>query len=78
MLFWNKYQVICGAGDPLIPNIDRRSKKNSLTKEDPSESRFGYAEIQDAYHGFICEQWASFNSNSSSLSWKLLRSEFYF
>ena len=37
-----------------------------------------HMEIEDADHGFMCEQRASFNPNASALGWKLLMSELSF
>ena len=73
-----KLTCICGTGDLLIPKADRTSIKEALNKEDPSQSRFNYLEIEDADHGFMCEQRASFNPNASALAWKLLMSELTF
>ena len=73
-----KLTCICGTVDPLIPQSDRTSIKEALSKEDPSQSRFSYVEIEDADHGFMCEQRTSFNPNASALGWKLLMSELSF
>tara|TARA_E500000331_G_scaffold80589_1_gene76118 strand:- start:112 stop:231 length:120 start_codon:yes stop_codon:yes gene_type:complete len=35
-----------------------------------------YVEIEDADHGFMCEQRASFSPNASTLGWQLLMNEF--
>ena len=73
-----KLTCICATGDPLIPQTDRTSIKDAISKEDPSQSRLSYVEIDDAGHGFMCEQRASFNPNASVLGWKLLMSELSF
>ena len=73
-----KLTCICGTGDPLIPQADRTSIKEALSKKDPSQSRLSYVEIEDADHGFMCEQRASFSPNASALGWKLLMSELSF
>ena len=73
-----KLTCICGTGDPLIPQADRISIKDALKKKDPSQSRLSYVEIEDADHGFMCEQRASFNPNASAFGWKLLMSELSF
>ena len=67
---------ICGTGDPLIPEADRTSIQEALIKADPSEVRLSYIEIEDADHGFMCEQRASFSPNASTLGWQLLMNEF--
>ena len=67
-----KLTCICGTGDPLITQMHRTSIKEALRKEDPSQSRLSYVEIEDADHGFMCEQRASFNPNASILGWQLL------
>jgi len=71
-----KLTCICGTGDPLIPEADRTSIQQALREEDPSEIRLSYVEIEDADHGFMCEQRASFNPNASTLGWQLLMNEF--
>ena len=71
-----KLTCICGTDDPLIPQSDRKSIKEALSKKDPSQSRFSYVEIEDADHGFMCEQRASFNPNASTLGWQLIMNEF--
>ena len=73
-----KLTCICGTGDPLIQQADRISIKDALSKEDPSQSRLSYVEIEDADHGFMCEQRASFNPNASAIGWKLLMNELTF
>ena len=73
-----KLTCIYGTGDPLIPQADRTSIKDALSKEDPSQSRLSYREIEDADHGFMCEQRASFNPNASAIGWKLLMNELTF
>ena len=59
-------QLTCiyGTDDPLIPEADRTSIQEALSKADPSEVRLSYVEIGDADHGFMCEQRASFNPNA--------------
>ena len=69
---------ICGTSDPLIPEADRTSIQEALINTDPSGVRLSYVEIEDADHGFMCEQRASFNPNASVLGWKLLMSELSF
>ena len=71
-----KLTCICGNVDPLIPEADRTSIQQALKEEDPSEIRLSYVEIEDADHGFMCEQRASFNPNASTLGWQLLMNEF--
>ena len=73
-----KLTCICGTGDPLITEADRTSIQEALSKADPSEVRLSYVEIEDADHGFMCEQRTSFNPNASVLGWKLLMSELSF
>ena len=73
-----KLTCICGTSDPLIPEADRASIQQALSKEDPSESRLSYVEIKDADHGFMCEQRASFNPNASNFGWQLLMNELSF
>ena len=71
-----KLTCICGTGDPLIPEADRISIQQALKEADSSEVRLSYVEIEDANHGFMCEQRGSFNPNASSLGWQLLMNEF--
>ena len=66
---------ICGTSDPLIPEADRTSIQEALSKADPSEVRLSYVEIEDADHGFMCEQRASFTPNASTLGWQLIMNE---
>tara|TARA_Y100001968_G_scaffold288368_1_gene290568 strand:- start:341 stop:589 length:249 start_codon:yes stop_codon:yes gene_type:complete len=73
-----KLTCICGTSDPLIPEADRASIQQALSKEDPTESRLSYVKIKDADHGFMCEQRASFNPNASNFGWQLLRNELSF
>ena len=73
-----KLTCICGTNDPLIPQPDRTSIQEALSKENPSQNRLSYVEIEDADHGFRCEQRASFNPNASALGWKLLMGELSF
>ena len=73
----NSGKLTC-IGDPLIPEADRTSIKDALKKEDPSQIRLSYVEIEYADHGFMCEQRASFNPNASALGWKLLMNELSF
>ena len=65
-------------GDSLIPQSDSQLIKNDLEKEDPSLSRLSYVETEDADHGFMCEQRASFNPNSFTHGWQLLMNELSF
>jgi carboxymethylenebutenolidase len=59
----------------LIPQTDQAAIKNALKKEDPNGSRMSYVEIEDADHGFMCEQRGSFNPKASTLGWQLLMNE---
>ena len=70
-----KLTCIYGTGDPLIPEADRISIQQALREEDPSEIRLRYIEIEEADHGFMCEQRASFSPNASKLGWQLLMNE---
>jgi len=70
-----KFICICGNADPLIPLVDRTAIKNALIKEDPSQNRLSYLEIDDADHGFMCEERASFDLNASNVCWQLLMKE---
>ncbi len=70
-----KLICICGNADLLIPLVDRTAIKNALIKEDPSQNRLSYLEIDDADHGFMCEQRASFSLNASNVCWQLLMKE---
>ena len=71
-----KLTCICGTGDPLIPEADRISIQQALKEADSSEVRLSYVEIEDADHGFMCEQRGSFNPNASILGWQLLMNGF--
>ena len=73
-----KLTSIYGTGDPLIPQADRTSIKDALSKEDPTQSRLSCVEIEDADHGFMCEQQAIINPNASAIGWKLLMNELTF
>ena len=64
-----KLTCICGTCDPLISEADLTSIQQALREEDPSEIRLSNVEIEDADHGFMCEQGANFNPMASRLSW---------
>ena len=66
---------VCGLADPLIPQTDQAAIKNALNKEDPNGTRMNYVEIEDADHGFMCEQRASFSPKASTYGWQLLMDE---
>ncbi len=71
-----KLTCICGTGDPLIPEADRTSIQLALREADPFEVRLSYLEIEDADHGFMCEQRASFSPNASTIGWQLIMNAF--
>ena len=42
---------------------------------DPLAERFSYVEIENADHGFMCEERESFNKDASLIGWNLLMKE---
>ena len=71
-----KLNFICGSADDLIPLKDRLEIKKRFKKLDPLEERFIYAEIENADHGFMCEERESFDKGASLIGWNLLMEEF--
>ncbi len=70
-----KLTCLCGTADPLIPASDREAIKEALKRENPDSKRLSYIEIDEADHGFMCEQRSSFNPKASELGWQLLLAE---
>ena len=71
-----KLNFICGSSDDLIPLQDRLEIKKRFKKVDPLEERFIYVEIENADHGFMCEERESFDKGASLIGWNLLMEEF--
>ena len=71
-----KLNFICGSSDDLIPLRDRLEIKKRFKKLDPFGKRFSYFEIENADHGFMCEQRDSFDEAASLIGWNLLMKEF--
>ena len=71
-----KLNFICGSADDLIPLKDRLEIKKRFKKLDPLEQRFSYVEIENADHGFMCEERDSFDKDASLIGWNLLMEEF--
>ena len=71
-----KLNFICGSADDLIPLKDRLEIKKRFKKLDPLEERFSYVEIENADHGFMCEERDSFDKDASLIGWNLLMKEF--
>ncbi len=70
-----KLTCLFGTRDLLIPSSDREKIQEELKKEDPDGNRFIYIEIDEADHGFMCEERASFSNKGSELGWQLLLAE---
>jgi len=70
-----KLNFICGSADDLIPLKDRLEIKKRFEKLDPLEERFSYVEIENADHGFMCEERNSFDKSASLIGWNLLMKE---
>ena len=71
-----KLNFICGSSDDLIPLRDRLEIKKRFKKLDPFGKRFSYVEIENADHGFMCEERDSFDEAASLIGWNLLMKEF--
>ncbi|MBO6972543.1 MAG: dienelactone hydrolase family protein [Prochlorococcus marinus CUG1434] len=71
-----KLNFICGTSDDLIPLRDRLEIKKRFKKLDPFGKRFSYVEIENADHGFMCEERDSFDKAASLIGWNLLMKEF--
>ena len=71
-----KLNFICGTSDDLIPLRDRLEIKKRFKKLDPFGKRFSYVEIENAGHGFMCEERDSFDEAASLIGWNLLMKEF--
>ena len=71
-----KLNFICGSSDDLIPLRDRLEIKKRFKKLDPFGKRFSYFEIENADHGFMCEERDSFDEAASLIGWNLLMKEF--
>ena len=71
-----KLNFICGSADDLIPLEDRLEIKKRFKKFDPLAERFSYVEIENADHGFMCEERDSFDKDASLIGWNLLIKEF--
>ena len=71
-----KLNFICGTSDDLIPLRDRLEIKKRFKKLDPFGKRFSYVEIENADHGFMCEERDSFDKHASLIGWNLLMKEF--
>ena len=71
-----KLNFICGSSDDLIPLRDRLEIKKRFKKLDPFGKRFTYVEIENADHGFMCEERDSFDEAASLIGWNLLMEEF--
>ena len=71
-----KLNFICGSSDDLIPLQDRLEIKKRFKKLDPFGKRFSYVEIENADHGFMCEERDSFDKTASLIGWNLLMKEF--
>ena len=71
-----KLNFICGSSDDLIPLRDRLEIKKRFKKLDPFGKRFSYVEIENADHGFMCEERDSFDKAASLIGWNLLMKEF--
>ena len=71
-----KLNFICGSADDLIPLEDRLEIKKRFKKLDPLAERFSYVEIENADHGFMCEERDSFDEDASLIGWNLLMKEF--
>tara|TARA_B100000965_G_C19095571_1_gene542540 strand:- start:147 stop:338 length:192 start_codon:yes stop_codon:yes gene_type:complete len=55
-----------------IEHLEKRSSSKKI------QSRFSYVEIEDADHGFMYKQRASFKPSASALGLKLLMNELSF
>ena len=71
-----KLNFILGSSDDLIPLRDRLEIKKRFKKLDPFGKRFTYVEIENADHGFMCEERDSFDEAASLIGWNLLMKEF--
>ena len=70
-----KLNFICGSADDLIPLKVRLEIKKRFKKLDPLEERFSFVEIENADHGFMCEERNSFDKGASLIGWNLLMKE---
>ena len=70
-----KLICICGLSDHLIPQADQTAIKDALEKENPIEGRLIYVEIEEADHGFMCEQRATLSPKASTQCWQFLMNE---